>query len=201
LSGRAGATAISPATIRPADAEYPYRPGDVLHRLLAQILQHDPQLVAHCARDEDRARLGEGLQARRDVDAVTVDVLTFDDDVSEIDADPELDAAFVERGAVTVGHAGLDRDCAGKIHQQPVAGALDDASAVRGDTRFDELAEMRLEPAKRAFLVEAHESAVADDVSRQDRCEFAFGALVFHRIARPPREPASRRSGQHDSAP
>ena len=88
------------------------------------------------------ARVGESLQPRRDVDAVAVDVVAFDDHVSEIDADAELDAAVVQRGAVAVGHAGLDRDGAahgldraGEIDQQAVAGAFDDASAVRGDVR------------------------------------------------------------------
>ena len=96
------------------------------------------------------------------------------------------------RGAVAVGHAGLDGDGAahrfdgaGEIDQQAVAGALDDAAAVGGDVRFDELAEMRLEATQRAFLVVAHQPAVADHVGRQDRRELAFGALVFHRSGRP----------------
>ena len=93
--------------------------------------------------------------------------------------------------AVAIDHAGLDRDGAahgldraGEIDQQAVAGALDDTSPVRGDVRLDQFAEMRLEPAQRAFLVVAHEPAVADDVSRQDRGELAFGALVLHRATR-----------------
>ena len=187
--------------VRPADAEDPHRPGDVLDRPFAQIFQHDLQLVAHRiahgARDEDRARFGDALQPRRNVDPVSVDVVAFDDDVAQVDADAELDAAVFGRGAVAVGHAGLDRDGAahgldraGEIHQQAVAGALDDASLVHGDARLDELAKMLLEPAKRAFLVVAHEPAITGDVSRQDRCELAFGVLVFHRVAPSSCEPS-----------
>ena len=191
LSGTAGSEAGSPP-FAPADAEDPHRPGDVLHRLLAQVLEHDAELVAHRiahrARDEDAARIGERLEPRGDVDAVAVDVVALDDHVAQVDADAELDAAVVLRGAVAVGHAGLDGDGAahrldgaGEIDQQAVAGALDDAAAVRRDMGFDELAEMRLEPAQRAFLVVPHQPAVADHVGRQDGRELAFGALVFHR--------------------
>src|SRR5262249_33314855 len=97
-------------------------------------------------------------------------------------------AAIFGRGAVAVDHAGLDRDGAahgldraGEIDQQAVAGPLHDASAVRGDVWLDELAENFLEPAKRAFLIVAHEPAIASDVGRQDCGELAPGMLIFHR--------------------
>src|SRR5262249_21393187 len=73
-------------------------------------------------------------------------------------------------------------DGAGEIHQQAVAGALHDASLVRGNARLDEFAEMFLEPPKRAFLVAAHEPAIAGDVDRQDCGELALCRLVLHRI-------------------
>src|SRR5262249_52290052 len=141
------------------------------------------------ARDEDRARFGDALQARRNVDPVSIDVLAFDDDVAQVDADAKLDAAAFGRGAVAVGHTGLDRegaahglDRAGEIHQQAVAGTLHDASLVRGDVRLDEFANMLFEPPKRAFLVLAHESAITGDVSRQDRSELTFSVWLFHPI-------------------
>jgi hypothetical protein len=174
-----------------SDAEHAHRPGDVLHRLLAEVLQYDPELVAHRiahgARDENATWLGQRLKARRDVDAVAVDVVAFDDHVAEVDADAEFDAAVVHRRAVAVGHAGLDGDGAAhrldgarKVDQQAVARTLDDAAAMRGDMGLDQLAQMRLEEAQRAFLVMAHQPAVAHHVGRQDGREFALGALVFH---------------------
>jgi hypothetical protein len=163
----------------PADAEDPARAGDVLHRLLAQVLQHDPSLSrteSRTARNEDAARIGQRLEPRGDVDTVAVDVVAFDDHVTQVDADAEFDAAVIQRGAVAVGHAGLDGDGAahgldgaGEIHQETVAGALDDAAAMGGDVRFDDLAEMRLEEPQRALLVVAHQPAVTDHVGRQDR--------------------------------
>ena len=112
--------------------------------------------------------------------------LALDDDVAQVDADAEFDARLVGRAAVAVGHAGLDGDGAahrldgaGEIDQQAVAGALDDAAAVGGDMRLDQLAEMALQALQRAFLVAAHQPAVAGDVGRQDGGEPAFGALLL----------------------
>jgi hypothetical protein len=41
--------------------------------------------------NRDAARLGDTFDPRRDVDAVAKDVFPFDDDVADVDADPELD--------------------------------------------------------------------------------------------------------------
>jgi len=51
------------------------------------------ELVADTSSDADPARFGKAFQARRDVDAVAADVLVFDDDVSGVDPDAELDPA------------------------------------------------------------------------------------------------------------
>jgi hypothetical protein len=54
----------------------------------------------------------------------TIDVLALDDDNAHVDADSKLDAAAFGRGAIAVGHAGLDGggaahglNRAGEIHQ------------------------------------------------------------------------------------
>jgi len=64
---------------------------DVLHRLRAETVEADGQLVAHLLvnrrGNHDAAGLGEFLQPRRDVDAVTIDVGVVDHHVSQIDAD------------------------------------------------------------------------------------------------------------------
>src|SRR5262249_1281203 len=55
------------------------------------------------------------------------------------------------------------------------------ASAMGGDMGLDQLAEVALQPLQRAFLVAAHQPAVAGDIGRQDGREPSFGALiVFH---------------------
>ena len=75
------------------------RPIDVLQRLLAGILEGEIEPVADIVADRaghrDAARLGDALDARRDVDAIAIDVVVLEDDVAEIDADAELDAAVL----------------------------------------------------------------------------------------------------------
>src|SRR5439155_18697379 len=79
------------------DAVDPYRPGNVLDLLLAQILKHKGQPVADVVvnrvGDEYPAGIGQGFDPGRDIDAVTIEVVGFDDYVAEIDADAQLDAA------------------------------------------------------------------------------------------------------------
>src|SRR5207248_6461798 len=131
-------------SIGSTDAEYTHRLRDVLHRPFAQIFESHFELVAHRitdgARHENRSRIGNAFKPCRDVDAVAIDVAIFDDDIAQVDADAEFDAALLGFGAIALGHAGLDSgraaysfDPAGKIAQHSVAGPLDDAAPVSGD--------------------------------------------------------------------
>ena len=133
-------------------------------------------VLLHTARDADATRLGERLQPGRHVDAVPENVWLLDDDVADIDADSEFDALFGRHRDIALSHAALDFDGAahgfddaGKLGQQPVAGCLDDASAMLVDRRVDEDAQMLIQPRQRAFLVGAHKAAVTGDISREDR--------------------------------
>src|SRR4029077_4552004 len=76
----------------------PNRPGDVLDLLLAQILEDKGQPVAHVIMDrigdEHPAGIGQSLDPRSNVDAIAIEVVALDDDVTEIDADAQFDAAL-----------------------------------------------------------------------------------------------------------
>ena len=107
----------------------------------------------------------------------------LDDDVADVDADAELDAPVLGLGRLALGDAVLDRDCAldridgaRELDQRAVAHQLDNAAAVLGDQRLDELLAQRLQARDRAGLVGAHEPAVADHVRGQNRRELAFHA-------------------------
>ena len=69
----------------------------------------------------------------------------------------------------------LDRDRAAhrvdharELDQGAVAHELDEAAAVLGEERLDQLPAQRLQPGERAGLVALHEPAVADHVGRHD---------------------------------
>src|SRR4051794_17439521 len=69
----------------------------------------------------------------------------------------------------------------GELDQHPVAGRLDDATAVLGDGRVDQLAPQDPEGRQRALLVLSDHPRIPGNVGRQDRRESAFDALRRHR--------------------
>ena len=160
------------------DAKDLHRLGDILELALAQILEHKLRRVgdeiAHRARDEDRARLGDVLEPRRDVDAVAKNVAVLDHHVAEIDADAEFDplplgdvGVALRHGVLHVDRAAHRFDRACELGEHAVARGLDEPSLVLGDFWLDQLAPVRGEPHQRALLVGADEPRVTRDV----RCE------------------------------
>ena len=71
-----------------SDTVDPHRAGDVLDLLLAQILKGKGQPVAYVVvnriGDEHPAGIGQGFDARGDVDAVAIEVVALDDHVAEL---------------------------------------------------------------------------------------------------------------------
>ncbi len=139
-------------------------------------------------RDADAAGLGQRFQPRRDVDPVAVDVAVLGDDVAQIEADPENEAAFlgltrfVLGQLVLPGHrAGEPVDRACKLDQQTVAEQLDHPSVVFRDQWLEKFLAERGEAPQRALLVRRHQPAVADDVGSQYcgkasfQCPSSFG--------------------------
>jgi hypothetical protein len=173
----------------------PHRPDDVLDLLLTQILKAKRQPVANLIMNrignEHPAGIGQGFDPCRDVDAIAVKVVALDDHVAEIDADAQLDAALCRDPSVPLGHHLLHRDCAahrvddaGKFHEHAVAGGLDYAAMVLGDSRIEELAAQRLETFERPFLVRSHQPRIPRDIGGEDRGEPAGLAHVSSPAAR-----------------
>src|SRR6266550_992224 len=86
----------------------PNRPGEILQALLADIgegaIEAAVDLVVDDAGDADPVKLGDPLQPRGDVDAVAVNVAVFDDHITRVDADAELDARVLGGGIVACCH-------------------------------------------------------------------------------------------------
>jgi hypothetical protein len=132
-------------------------------------------------RKSDSARLGDRLQTRGDVDAgarkVAVALLH---DVAQMNADAELDALLLRDAGVALDHRALDLkgaahrvNNAAEFNDASVTRALDDAAAVHGDDRVDEVAAERPETSEDPILVRTSETALADNVGHQDRRKFA----------------------------
>ena len=111
--------------------------------------------------DANPARLGDALETHGDVDAVTEDIVLIDDDIADVQADPELDLGVRRDSIVLRRHAALNLDRAargidrtGRLDQHAVAGGLDDTPSMRGDGGFDEGPSDRLQPGQGVFLVQ-----------------------------------------------
>ena len=101
------------------------------------------------------------------------------DDVAQMNADAEFDAALGRQAGVALDHAVLHFDGAAhgvdhaaELDENAVSGALDDAPVMRGDGGIDQVAAQPPQPRQRAILVRAGEPAVADHVGDQDRRDF-----------------------------
>ena len=159
----------------------PDRSFDVLELRRAEISDRHIEPAAHLAvgvlGKTDRAGRGDAFQSRGDIDAVAHQVaVALFDDVAQMNADPEFDAALRRQAGVALDEAvlHLDRaahgvDHAAEFDEAAVAGALDHATMMHGDGRIDQVAAQRPKARQDAILVRSREPAVADDIGDQDR--------------------------------
>ena len=160
-SGEAGVEeSSSPCLRRLADFERidPDRVGNVLEFGRAEVGDREIEPSLHLAigvlREADRTRLANAFKPRGDIDAVAHQVaVALLDHVTEMDADPKFDALVGRDPSVALDHRPLDFN--GAVHcvddtpeldDRTVTGALDDASAMGGDSRVDQIAAQRPEP-------------------------------------------------------
>ena len=155
------------------------RIGDVLEAQFSQAGKADIHLVhrvIECrAGNANASGLGYRLQARCNVYPVAIDVVFFNDDVAEIDADAKPDLLCCSHSLIALGHLALDRgstldrvDDAGELDERTVAHEFDDAAMERFNRGVDQFATAALQSLERTYLILAHEAAVADHIGRKD---------------------------------
>ena len=112
------------------------------------------------------------LQTRSDVDTIAHQVaVAFLNNVSQMNADPELDATVLRYSGVALHHSVLHLDSAAhgihhapELDQRPVPRALDHAPVVHGDGRIDQVAAQCPQPRQGAIFVFAGEPTISDHV-------------------------------------
>src|SRR6516165_3563836 len=154
-----------------------YRTRDVLEGLLANVSELDRDFPANLfvggSRNANATRFGDALKPCRNVDAIAKNVIAVDDDVADIDADAEADLLFCDltclRHLALNGHGAVHRVYgAGELNKHPIAGRLDDTAFVFGNSGIDNLTAERLQRCQRAYLIDADQSGITRDISRQD---------------------------------
>jgi hypothetical protein len=126
-------------------------------------------------RNANAARVGDAFKAGRNVDAVAKNIVVVDYDIADVDTDAKFDALAFRDIYVAQGHAALDFDrathgidSAPELYEHAVASGLDDAAAIFGNLRVDQCLAAGFQAGQSAFLVGAHQAAIASDVSSQD---------------------------------
>src|SRR5262249_50545966 len=154
---------------------------NVLEGLLAKISELNRDLSANVVvghrRNANAPRRGNTLKSCRDIYTISKDVITFDQNVSEVNPDPKQHTPVLRDTLVALSqhrlhsHRPLNRiDHRRKLKQPPVSRALHEASPVLLHERIGDLAVFS-ERAGRSDLVEAHEPRVARDIGCNYRCE------------------------------
>jgi hypothetical protein len=126
----------------------PHWPSDIFQPLLAGILQGDVELAAHLPLgvigEANATGLGHALEARRHIHAIAEDVSAVENDVTDVDADSELDALVGREILVAFGHAALNVECAtqrvhdaAELDQHAVTGGVDHPPAVLGNAGIE----------------------------------------------------------------
>ncbi len=174
----------------------PYRAGYVSKTLLTQIGELEWHSAANVivggGRQADAAGSGNIFELYGDVDLVSEDVMRLDDHVTDIDADAETNTLIFGITDCNFKDAGLeprrsaDRfDGTGKLGQEPVAGILDDMTAVLDDRRLDSVHQKRGQFGVGRLFVMVHEPGIPGHVGGQYRRQPApntLWPLLHHRI-------------------
>src|SRR5690348_15764912 len=159
-------------------------------------------LVAYYSSNADAARIGQCLQPRGNVDAITINVAAVDDHGTAIDADPQGNTTVLGCLGIAVDHRPLHLngtahgiDDTRKFDQHTVAGRLENAAMVLPDLRIDKGAAILLETLVCPFLVRSHQPRITRHIGSEDRRKTAFYGLL-HGLPQPVRAWHSRNCGQ-----
>src|SRR5262245_8792725 len=173
------------------DAVHVDRARNVFDDLLTHVLETETEFVAHLivhnARNHDPSRISQSLKPCRHVHAITKNITAINYNVTNIDADPKLDTFVNRHVRISIGHTPLNIngtahrvDDADELHQNPVAGCLDDTAPVLRDLRVHQFFAMHFEIVKSALFVDAHEAAVTGNIAGQNRGKSALDAILGH---------------------
>ena len=145
----------------------PHRISNIFEGLLSHIITGNldlaPDLPIGIIGHADPARFGDALKAGSNIDPITKDIVVFNDNITDVNADAKFDPLVLRYIGIVFGHAALDFvgtsdgiNHAGKLNESAVAGILDDASVMLSDfgieKRFSESFQLR----QRAFFVDPY---------------------------------------------
>ena len=139
-------------------------------------IQLSLDLIECRSRNQDAPGFGQSFQSRRDIHAVAIDVLPFDNHIAKVDANAEFELFFLRQFGVALRHRPLDFDGAtdrvdhaGEFYQRAIAHELHDAPLWSGNLRIDQILAGALEARQCIRSFSLHKAAVANDVGGENR--------------------------------
>ncbi len=114
------------------------------------------------------------FETSRNIHTVAEYIVTLDDDITQVYANPNLDPVFLSfclffRKLTLDAKRGPDRiDDTAELDQSSVSSPLHDPSAMFDNCWFGNLVAQRLDASKGAFFVLSHKTGVADNVGGHD---------------------------------
>ena len=97
-----------------AHAPDPYRFGDILQGLRTRVLKNDIYLATNLpvsiVGNADAARFCDLFKTHRNIDPVTKDIVLFDNNITDMNADAKFDPLDLRHIDILFGHAALNFD-------------------------------------------------------------------------------------------
>ena len=166
---------------RNADAEDAHGPIDVLEGRFAEVVALEIELAERVFTDTpgdgDATGLGERFDAGGDVNAIAENIVGLNQDVALVKADTELQGGRVGLLPGLDGEGAAEGlDGTRKFGKQAVPGGFEDATAMFGHERVDNVAAERVQAVECAGLIFGELARVGDHVRGEDcREAAAFG--------------------------
>jgi hypothetical protein len=154
-----------------------HRPLDVLERELSKITKfsgHPAHDSFSCiARNEDAAWRRLPFETSRNVNAIAIEIITVNDNVSDVNADPKRDTLVVASIEICCGHRPLELDSrveriddAGELNQRAITNQLDEPTAVASQSWFKQLGPVLSQYRQSSAFVALHQARVPDCIQR-----------------------------------
>jgi hypothetical protein len=113
------------------------------------------------------------FETHSNIDRVTKDIILFDNNITDVNADAKFDPFVLRHIDILFGHAALDFvgashgiDHAGELNESAVPGILHDAAAMISDLGIKKHLSKSLELRQRSFFVDPYQTARARDIRR-----------------------------------